>query len=93
MQSHAIISYPEKRSTESKESALLRFSLAIEYVGLRKIWVAAIHLKCALDLVPGCGVARKLPCMALTDGAILKKPLSLFGAASLWYRHAAIGQQ
>ncbi len=48
MESRTVISNLEKLLTQGKESALLRFSLANEYLKLREIWVAVFHLKRAL---------------------------------------------
>ena len=78
MESRAVISNLEKLLAQGKESALLRYSLANEYLKLQEIWVAVFHLKRALNLDPDYPAAWKLLGMAFADGGILNEALDTY---------------
>ena len=78
MESRTVIFNLEKLLTQGKESALLRYSLANEYLKLHEIWVAVFHLKRALLLDPDYSAAWKLLGTALADGGILNEALDTY---------------
>lgn len=78
MEAQSVISNLEKLLSQGKESALLRFSLGNEYLKLREIWVAVLHLKRALELDPNYSAAWKLLAMALADAGVLNEALDTY---------------
>ena len=78
LEPRAVIANLQALLSKGKESPLLRYSLGNEYLKLREVWVAIVHLKRALELDPDYSAAWKLLATALTDAGILNEALETY---------------
>jgi len=78
MDSASVVSNLEKLLSQGKDSALLRFSLGVEYLKLGQTWVAVYQLRRALEMDPNYSAAWKLLGKALTDAGVLRDALDAY---------------
>ena len=74
----SVIQNLEKLLSQGKDSALLRFSLGVEYLKLGQTWVAVYQLRRALEMDPNYSAAWKLLGKALTDAGVLHDALDAY---------------
>jgi Tfp pilus assembly protein PilF len=82
-----VITNLEKLLEQGKESALLRFSLGVEYLKLKEAWVAVVHLKRAIELDPNYSAAWKQLGVAFATGGVLKE------AVDTWRQGIEVAQR
>jgi Tfp pilus assembly protein PilF len=78
LEQRLVIANLEALLSKGKESALLRYSLGNEYLKLREVWVAIVHLKRALELDANYSAAWRLLATALAEAGILNEALDTY---------------